>query len=444
MLEMILDKHVFYVLMGILAVIGILSKLIVTVVLKRMVKAAANMSKSTHPLMRLVRAKFEHACMVSDKVENVDVFVDKYLYEYKKFGIRLHSLRRLENASAGLCLLLGAAGAMLEYWVHGMNEQVLRLGAAGAALAILVYLVHLMTDENYRLEAAKTYMVDYLENVCLHRYEKANQKELKLMTQEPTASEYHAAQTAKTSRSEYGKSEYGKGEYGKGEYGKGEYGKSEYGKGEYGKSEYGKGECREDEYGKDEYRENKYVEREDREYGECGYGESKSETVQGVYEAHETSKSSRPGGRKAKKDIRAVESVKKNIRSIENTQKNTRTGENPQKRMRVAEESEAMPKGVRVAEESEAMPKGVRVAEESEAMPKGVRVAEESEAMPKGVRMAEDLEAMQKGMYMAEEAKNLQKEERLAAQKREEREAMKDRDRDRDILIRQILEEFMA
>ena len=35
------------------------------------------MSKSNHPLMRLIRAKFEHACMVSDKVQNV---IDIKLY----------------------------------------------------------------------------------------------------------------------------------------------------------------------------------------------------------------------------------------------------------------------------------------------------------------------------------------------------------------------------
>ena len=34
------------------------------------------MGKSLHPLMKLVRAKFEHACMVSDKVQNIRAFVD--------------------------------------------------------------------------------------------------------------------------------------------------------------------------------------------------------------------------------------------------------------------------------------------------------------------------------------------------------------------------------
>ncbi len=179
MLEILLDKYIVYVLMWGAAACGILSKLVVSVALKRLVKAAGNMNKSTHPLMRLVRAKFEHACMISEKVENVRVFVDKYLYEYKVAGVKLHSWRRMEGAASGACLLLGAAGAALSYSVYGMNDEVLKIGATGAGLAIFVFLTHLTTDEKFRLEAARNYMVDYLENICLHRYEKAYQKEQK-------------------------------------------------------------------------------------------------------------------------------------------------------------------------------------------------------------------------------------------------------------------------
>ena len=68
MLEILLDKYIVYVLMWGAAACGILSKLVVSVALKRLVKAAGTMNKSTHPLMRLVRAKFEHACMISEKV----------------------------------------------------------------------------------------------------------------------------------------------------------------------------------------------------------------------------------------------------------------------------------------------------------------------------------------------------------------------------------------
>ena len=177
MLEMIMDKKLLFVLMGIFAGIGVADKCVVSMTMKRLVQAAGNMSKSTHPLMRLVRAKFEHACMVSDTVENVGVFVDKYLYEYKICGLPLHTLRRLEKICAGLCGLTGLAGAFFSYRLYGMGDAVLRLGACGVGLGILVWLFHLTTDEEYGLQMAKNYMVDYLENVCLHKFEKTNGKE---------------------------------------------------------------------------------------------------------------------------------------------------------------------------------------------------------------------------------------------------------------------------
>lgn len=177
MLEMLLDKKLLFVLMGMLTGLGVADKCIVSMTMKRMIEAAGSMSKSNHPLMRLVRAKFEHACMISDTVENVGVFVDKYLYEYKVCGLRLHSLRRLEKMCSGLLIVTGLAGAGLTYRVYGMGDEVLRTGAAGCGLGILVWLFHLTTDENYCMEMAKNYMVDYLENVCLRKYEKMNQKE---------------------------------------------------------------------------------------------------------------------------------------------------------------------------------------------------------------------------------------------------------------------------
>ncbi len=192
MLETILDRHMVFVLLGILTAVGIMSKLIVNVALKRLVRAAGNMNKSNHPLMRLVRAKFEHASMVSDKVENVRVFVDKYLYEYKVLGLRIHSWRRLEKAAAGACLLVGAVGAGLEYGFNGMSDMVWKTGAVGGGLAAFVYLVHLLTDEKYQLEAIQNYMVDFLENVCRHRFEKSYQKEIKVLAQDGTPAEFGA------------------------------------------------------------------------------------------------------------------------------------------------------------------------------------------------------------------------------------------------------------
>ena len=196
MLELMLDRHVIYVLMGMSAFAGVVSKVVVGRTLRKLVAAAESMGKSNHPLMRLVRAKFEHTCMISEKVENVGVFVDKYLYEYRVGGVRLHAWRRLQMAGAGLCLILGGVGAIISYRIKGATEQTAMIGGTGVAMALIVFLVHMLTDEEYRLEAVRNYMVDYLENIYQHRYEKTYKKEV--LAEEARSAEARIEESART------------------------------------------------------------------------------------------------------------------------------------------------------------------------------------------------------------------------------------------------------
>ena len=196
MLELMLDRHVIYVLMGMSTFAGVVSKVIVGRTLRKLVAAAESMGKSNHPLMRLVRAKFEHTCMISEKVENVGVFVDKYLYEYRVGGVRLHAWRRLQMAGAGLCLIFGGVGAIISYRIKGATEQTAMIGGTGVALALIVFLVHMLTDEEYRLEAVRNYMVDYLENIYQHRYEKTYKKEV--LAEEARLEDTRIAESART------------------------------------------------------------------------------------------------------------------------------------------------------------------------------------------------------------------------------------------------------
>ena len=172
MLEMVLDRHMLVILIGGAAAVGVVSKILAGASLRRLVRAAGNMGKSSHPLIRLVKARFEHACMVSDRVQNVEVFVEKYLHEYRTAGLKLHTWRRLERAGVWLCLLFGLAGAGAWYGVYGMSDGVLQYAAGGAGAAVLVFLFQLTGDERYQLTVIRNYMVDHLENVCAHRYEK--------------------------------------------------------------------------------------------------------------------------------------------------------------------------------------------------------------------------------------------------------------------------------
>ena len=167
---------IFYLMLGV-GIVGILAKVMNYVTLRKLVNAAGSMSKSTHKLMKLVRAKYEHACMVHDRVENVNAFVEKYIYEYRGFFLKIHTWRQIQIQSIWFAGILAAIGAVGHFMAHGFCEQVYQYGALGAAEMVALFVISQLSDESYKIEAAENYMVDYLENVCLHRYEKAYQKE---------------------------------------------------------------------------------------------------------------------------------------------------------------------------------------------------------------------------------------------------------------------------
>ncbi len=172
MLETIMRSHAIFWVMGAVAGVGILCKMITVCTLKRLVRAAGRMGKSSQKLMKLVKAKFEHAFMLSDRVDNVEAFVEKYLYEYKVWGLRLHTYRYFVKQSVWILGVLGIVGMFFSYGQAGMEEEAFRYGVIGGVAMVGMFLVRISSDEEHQLEVIKTYMMDYLENICGPRYSK--------------------------------------------------------------------------------------------------------------------------------------------------------------------------------------------------------------------------------------------------------------------------------
>ena len=171
------DTRVITYLMAAVGVLGIIAKIVNHFTLNRLVKAAGNMPKSTHRLIKLVRAKYEHACMIRDSVENIDAFVEKYIYEYRGFLFRIHTWRQVEILSVWFAGILTALGASVLYFYSGFSESVYQYIAAGTAEVVLLSVVMRLSDEPYKVNAVKMYMTDYLENICTFRMRKQNTRE---------------------------------------------------------------------------------------------------------------------------------------------------------------------------------------------------------------------------------------------------------------------------
>lgn len=173
--QLLADTNVIYYLMAVIVVLGVAAKIVNHLTLRRLVKAAGNMPKSTHKLIKLVRAKYEHACMIHDSVENIDAFVEKYIYEYRGFLFRIHTWRQIEVLSVWFVGILAALGASAEYLSYGFTESVYQYIATGTAGVVLLSVIIRLSDEPYKINAVKMYMIDYLENICALRLKKQRQ-----------------------------------------------------------------------------------------------------------------------------------------------------------------------------------------------------------------------------------------------------------------------------
>lgn len=174
MLETVVKQEIIFYVMGILMVLGIIAKLISHFTVRKMVKAAGEIQKSNHRLMKLVKAKFEHASMISDKVQNVEAFVDKYIYEYRVMGVRLEGWRTFPKKVLWLIGILGVFSIFESYRIGGASDLMLKYAQWTGIYVMFLLLLGFVAEEKSRLAAAKNYMVEYLENVCIHRYAKAN------------------------------------------------------------------------------------------------------------------------------------------------------------------------------------------------------------------------------------------------------------------------------
>lgn len=175
--EVVTKTNIIFHLMIAVGVMGIMAKLVNVITLRRMLGAAANMQKSTHKLIKLVRSKYEHACMLHDSVNNTGAFVEKYIYEYRGNILKLHTWRQIERQSVWAAGILAAVGAFVSYRVHGIGEGLYQYAMVGVAEMILLFVVGQVSDETYKINAVKNYMVDYLENVCAFRYKRQRQLE---------------------------------------------------------------------------------------------------------------------------------------------------------------------------------------------------------------------------------------------------------------------------
>ncbi|WP_455714788.1 hypothetical protein [Anaerosporobacter sp.] len=174
MIQQLYDNYIFIYGMAGLCVLGTLLKIMVSRTYKRLIKASDNMGSTNHKLMKLMKMKFEAYYKLKIGVNNVDSFVDKYVYRHRICGIHLYTWENIGGQLLILCLLAGTVGSVLGLAYDCGKNDILVTFFTGVFTSSLLIVVESFINLGAKKSILKANITDYLENFLKVRLEQEN------------------------------------------------------------------------------------------------------------------------------------------------------------------------------------------------------------------------------------------------------------------------------
>lgn len=163
-------SEMLYVIIG-LGALCFFIKLMIGLNYRRLIREAGQMSKSEHILMKTIIKKFETCYQLKLGVENVEVFVDKYLNSYKMAGIYLYTWEVIGDLLFGVTLLSGLLTNMYIIVMQYERSFTTMFLLAGIFICGLIILEDVLLNIRFLRKKLSIEIQDYLENVCKPRLE---------------------------------------------------------------------------------------------------------------------------------------------------------------------------------------------------------------------------------------------------------------------------------
>jgi len=164
MIKNLLEGNMFiYIMLG-LCLIGAIIKLVLELVYLRLVKASENMGTSKNKLVQSMKKKFEAFYKLRIGVNNVDIFVDKYILRHRFCGLLLSTWENICGQIVMLCVLIGSISTVLGLIYESGKQEVLSTFTVGLFTTGLLILLEGIINISGKKEILRLNMKDYLEN----------------------------------------------------------------------------------------------------------------------------------------------------------------------------------------------------------------------------------------------------------------------------------------
>ncbi|MGB8452695.1 MAG: hypothetical protein WCD89_10205 [Anaerocolumna sp.] len=119
----------------------------------------------------MMKKKFETYYMLKIGVNNVDIFVDKYVFRHRICGILLSTWENIGGQILMLCLLVGSISTIIGLIYECGKQQILSTFSVGILTSGLLIFLEGLINLSGRKELIRLNMKDYLENILKVRLE---------------------------------------------------------------------------------------------------------------------------------------------------------------------------------------------------------------------------------------------------------------------------------
>lgn len=164
------QKYVLYVL-AVFFVLSLVVKILTARCYKKMMRSAKDMGHTEHKLMKVILMKFETNYKLHLGVNDVDVFVDKYILSYKCMGVHLFTWENIGNQFFILTLIGSILGGVVSLYLKLEQWIFFTTVIGGFALCGILLFMDGLINMSMKKKLLRVHMKDYLENVYRPRLE---------------------------------------------------------------------------------------------------------------------------------------------------------------------------------------------------------------------------------------------------------------------------------
>ena len=177
MMKELFESGAFLYIAAGFAGIGVLLRVTLALIYRRLVKASEQMGRTKNKWARQLKARFEACYQVGIGVKNVDIFVDKYVYKQKFCGVLLSTWELISSQMKYFCLIAASIGGITGLVTECGKNEIISTFCAGIWMAVLLIIVDNISAPVEKRELLCLNLKDYLENFLKVRCENPEEYE---------------------------------------------------------------------------------------------------------------------------------------------------------------------------------------------------------------------------------------------------------------------------